>query len=232
MAEIRAIKYAPIYIALLLIALKGYDYHYYHKVANEDGIIEYLTSLFFLVAAAINFAIYIKLYRITVERKPALFIYLLLVIAFTLIAFEEISWGQRIFGFQTPASLKEINVQDEFTLHNISYFHEITMDIYILIGLWGTFSWIIFKYLRIEEKGFTPPAFLSFYFLPILISATYLEYGERIFDKVLNIDPTVFFYFVERVDNEPCEMLLSLGFTLFFLYKLQRIGFPQQDSNS
>ena len=35
---------------------------------------------------------------------------------------EEISWGQRIFGFSTPDSLAEINVQTEFNLHNIDMF--------------------------------------------------------------------------------------------------------------
>ena len=33
---------------------------------------------------------------------------------------EEISWGQRIFGFQTPQSLAQVNKQDELNLHNLS----------------------------------------------------------------------------------------------------------------
>ncbi|MCB1121119.1 MAG: hypothetical protein KJT03_06205 [Verrucomicrobiae bacterium] len=32
---------------------------------------------------------------------------------------EEISWGQRIFGFETPPAIREINGQDEFNVHNI-----------------------------------------------------------------------------------------------------------------
>ncbi len=32
---------------------------------------------------------------------------------------EEISWGQRIFGFATPGFLQEVNSQGEFTVHNI-----------------------------------------------------------------------------------------------------------------
>ena len=34
---------------------------------------------------------------------------------------EEISWGQRIFGFATPEFLLPLNQQQEFNVHNISY---------------------------------------------------------------------------------------------------------------
>ena len=33
---------------------------------------------------------------------------------------EEISWGQRILGFQTPQTLTQVNRQEEFNLHNLS----------------------------------------------------------------------------------------------------------------
>ncbi|MBT8038340.1 MAG: hypothetical protein KJO21_12435 [Verrucomicrobiae bacterium] len=33
---------------------------------------------------------------------------------------EEISWGQRILGFDTPQTIKEINDQNEFNVHNMA----------------------------------------------------------------------------------------------------------------
>ena len=33
---------------------------------------------------------------------------------------EEISWGQRILGFQTPQTLSQVNRQEEFNLHNLT----------------------------------------------------------------------------------------------------------------
>jgi len=48
---------------------------------------------------------------------------LLLSIVFFISTGEEISWGQRIIGFSTPDNLNEINVQQEFTLHNIEVFN-------------------------------------------------------------------------------------------------------------
>ena len=36
---------------------------------------------------------------------------------------EEISWGQRIFNFKTPESIKKENIQGEFTVHNLEIFN-------------------------------------------------------------------------------------------------------------
>jgi hypothetical protein len=35
------------------------------------------------------------------------------------IGMEEISWGQRLFGFATPERLAEANWQAEFNFHNV-----------------------------------------------------------------------------------------------------------------
>ena len=47
-------------------------------------------------------------------------VYLGLALLFFFGAGEEISWGQRIFGFKTPESLVQVNKQDELNLHNLS----------------------------------------------------------------------------------------------------------------
>jgi hypothetical protein len=47
-------------------------------------------------------------------------VYLGLAALFFFGAGEEISWGQRIFGFGTPQALSQVNKQEEFNLHNLS----------------------------------------------------------------------------------------------------------------
>lgn len=47
-------------------------------------------------------------------------VYLGLALLFLFGAGEEISWGQRLFGFQTPEPLSQVNRQEEFNLHNLS----------------------------------------------------------------------------------------------------------------
>ncbi len=44
---------------------------------------------------------------------------LALAVVFAFGAGEEISWGQRLLGFATPDAVEAVNVQGEFTLHNL-----------------------------------------------------------------------------------------------------------------
>ncbi|WP_149276831.1 hypothetical protein [Pareuzebyella sediminis] len=41
---------------------------------------------------------------------------------------EEISWEQRILNFETPIAIEELNVQGEFNLHKMKFFHGKTME--------------------------------------------------------------------------------------------------------
>jgi hypothetical protein len=83
----------------------------------EDGIVEYGTALFLLFIGIYNF---IKFGR---HRKSQNLYWMIgtlgLGLLFIFGAGEEISWGQRLLGFETPDTLKEINRQDELNLHNI-----------------------------------------------------------------------------------------------------------------
>ena len=97
-------------------------------LAVEDGPIENLGAAAFLVAAALFFASFMgslgagndfHLFR----TKRNLFL-LLLALAFLFAGGEEISWGQRIFGWNTPAAIVDINAQDETTIHNLDIFQQ------------------------------------------------------------------------------------------------------------
>jgi hypothetical protein len=61
--------------------------------------------------------------------------HLLLIAAFVVIAGEEISWGQRVFGWETPETVAEVNLQEETNLHNLynEYFVEIYYGFALLI---------------------------------------------------------------------------------------------------
>ncbi len=76
---------------------------------------EYLTAVWFLLAGFLLFG--------TAWLEPNFFrrgVYLLGGMAMVFAAGEEISWGQRIFGFATPDFLLPWNYQKEFNVHNIS----------------------------------------------------------------------------------------------------------------
>jgi hypothetical protein len=98
------------------------------QLAVEDGPIENLGAAGFFVAAALFFVAFRSshgagndFYLLRTNRNLFL---LLLAVAFAFAGGEEISWGQRIFGWETPDSLANINAQDETTIHNLEFFQE------------------------------------------------------------------------------------------------------------
>ncbi|MDA0256500.1 MAG: hypothetical protein O3C25_01985 [Chloroflexi bacterium] len=87
--------------------------------STEDGPIEGIGALFYLIAGAGFIAS-----AVTGGRRGLLPTALLLGLAgVLLLAFgEEVSWGQRFFGWETPSSVAAANVQEETTLHNLALF--------------------------------------------------------------------------------------------------------------
>jgi len=100
----------------------------FERLGREEGLIETAGALLFLVASG-GFSI-LFLRSSACENsffgrrtRRNLFIGLLAVIMF--ISFgEEISWGQRALGFQTPQFLAELNAQQETNLHNLWLVHQ------------------------------------------------------------------------------------------------------------
>ena len=91
------------------------DYLLYRELTREDYWVENLTALWFFLAGVLLFA------TAASERNTfRLCVYVLGGIAMMFAAGEEISWGQRIFGFTTPDFLIGINDEQEFNLHDIS----------------------------------------------------------------------------------------------------------------
>ncbi len=91
------------------------DQPLYYSLLREDYWVENLTALWFFLAGVLLFA------TAASERNTfRLCVYVLGGIAMMFAAGEEISWGQRIFGFTTPDFLIGINDEQEFNLHDIS----------------------------------------------------------------------------------------------------------------
>ena len=89
----------------------------YNEISLEDGLIEYMSFIFLFIAGI--FIILTSWNNFKLKKVITASILLLVGIVFIVAAFEEISWGQRIFGFDTPEKLLAINDQDEFNFHNI-----------------------------------------------------------------------------------------------------------------
>jgi hypothetical protein len=92
------------------------------RSVHEDQYFEVLgaIALFFTsILFGLCFLISIRPIPETLQNWLVPFIFFVFVLLFLFGAGEEISWGQRVFGFQTPESLTSINRQNELTLHNL-----------------------------------------------------------------------------------------------------------------
>lgn len=121
--EIKSLRfYILIAIGFLLLSYSVYlffDESVIIRIGAEDNLFEWLTAICFFVTSILFLILFIK------NRKS---IILLFVIIFFVGGGEEISWGQRIFNFKTPQYMEKINVQKEFSLHNIELLNARNFD--------------------------------------------------------------------------------------------------------
>ena len=96
-------------------ALLAADTQTFGALSREDYWVENLTAVWFLLAGLLLF--------VTAWAERSFLrrcVYILGGMAMVFAAGEEISWGQRIFGFATPDFLMPLNAQQEFNVHNIN----------------------------------------------------------------------------------------------------------------
>ena len=93
---------------------------------GEDGLSEWWSVATYLAAAALAGA---TAWALWATRHTKLrYLYLVMAVAFFLGAMEEISWGQRLFGWGTPSAIEQINSQDETTIHNVNFANNVIYE--------------------------------------------------------------------------------------------------------
>ena len=102
-------------------------------INGEDGVLETASAVMVLLAAGLSASIAYRVGR--GHRRFAC--HVVLAVLFFFMFGEEISWGQRLFGFATPEIVATVNVQNEVNLHNM--FGYLFDHLFIL----GFLSWAI-----------------------------------------------------------------------------------------
>lgn len=128
------IEWSSIYLVVFSVMLAGYALallpeEIFVPLIAEDGPVEYLTAGFFLVPSLAFFLLFAskhfireKLLEPLLATRGRRYVFLLLALVLFFGFGEEISWGQRLFGFETPAAIAERNSQREFNFHNLEIF--------------------------------------------------------------------------------------------------------------
>ena len=157
-------------------------------------------------------------FRLFGSPKMAALLFLGFAFANFFIAGEEIAWGQRIFGLQTPDELKAINHQGEITVHNIQIVQDAFNFVLFLAGVYGSVAYFANQKLRIERYGdqanylFVPPLFLVPSFLVV--------FGYKFIRYTVVRKPG---FIVTKFGEWP-ELCLAFGFFVFAWLNYRRLA--------
>jgi hypothetical protein len=178
---------------------------------EEDRPVEVLTVVFFLAAAVTAFRLALTLHARPDQRWARRFYGCFALLLF-LVSMEEISWGQRIIGFETPPALREINGQEETTLHNIGPFQ-------------GRSEWVRLGFGLTGLLGISLPA-LSAVAVPPVLWPWFLTIAAHAsvdaFNDIASIEAR-FDYAVNRT-SEMIELLMSMAAFLYLRMNFHRHG--------
>jgi hypothetical protein len=210
----------PIVSSLVIVGLQ-FSREIFRFLLQEDGPAEWLTAICFFLAGFVAIRIAFNRFRTHHLWQAILFIGVAAVMVFA--GGEEISWGQRLFGWDTPQELIDLNDQQETNLHNIGIFLDITNLAMFATGLYGTFAYIVNRNLRFTRHWaqgdylFVPPLFLATYFLPILIF------------RLARITIFTESNFTLNRFAEWSEMVVAVGILLFLWLAFLRVTAPESD---
>jgi hypothetical protein len=169
------------------------------RLGNEDQPVEYLGALCWAIAALICAV------RLLHGQEPRLLLatWLLLTVLFL---GEEISWGQRIIGFETPSALMVLNTQDEVTIHNLEGLGGGPLNAQNLFRLGFVFYFLVVPLLTLTSRargwlrrvGYHRPdtVFLSLVWFVVVSSIALQMFGPEEAGRVTAETQETFYAFV------------------------------------
>lgn len=170
-ARIAAIAFAVPLVGAILLGASRLSLPVFQFFTREDGVLEWLQFAAYVTAAVVALIVAWTLLRS--GRRSFAAVYLAVALGAFVVAGEEISWGQRVFGVETPESLEELNRQGEIGVHNIFGVETIFNLGLLAAGLYGSLcAWLIRTRAAGESPAITllvPPLFLTSCFLLVFL---------------------------------------------------------------
>jgi hypothetical protein len=197
------VPFALAFVAVAAIPFRGA----FRALANEDGIAEWGQFVLIVVLVPIYARLSLALWR--QGQRPLSLLYLLAALAMVFTAGEEISWGQRIFGWLTPGALEDINNQGETNIHNIGPLLKIINLVIMAVALSAAglpvLRWTLWRDRARSLAGYAliPPA--------LLIPAFGMEFSYRAVRLVLLPTPR---YTITKL-SEIAELSFYFGLVVF-----------------
>lgn len=176
----------------------------YAFLIEEDRIIEWLQVGLIGATAVLFLAIATRL--IGTHLRAVALLYFAAAATFVFIGGEEISWGQRLLGWETPEVLAEVNKQGETTFHNIGEVLRV-FNLAMMLGSLLAILTPIARHRRAGERSrtlvealFIPPLFLAPAFFVAfayrLVRFTVLPDGAYVVSRFQEVTELTFYFAV------------------------------------
>ena len=211
-----------LFLVFFLTGLFAYTFqsNLFIEINKEDSLIE--TLQFFVVFVASLFSLFLAFFYKKQNKVFFFIFYLLGAAALFFIAGDEISWGQRVFNYQTPEAIVEYtDQQNETSWHNSQLIARLLGDVYLLISIYGSFTFIIYEFCRRFFKKFEP---IVKHFL-ILMPASLFFMARLAYDLMGNVNIfQIDLPFKLNAWSEYTELSMYLGiFIQFFLIYYRQV---------
>ena len=213
--EVLEILVLPLLIVFGGAAIALFGKPAYKLVTQEDGIAEWCQVFFYALALGSCAVITWRL-----RRSGRLFVlYAIVCVGLFFLLGEELSWGQRLVGWETPESLIASNKQGETNIHNLNTLGTGFKWMQLLIGTYGGLLPLWFHdsaaldRSRRLEPWIIPHVTLVPYFGLLFVWRCYRNLFE----------PAHRFYYVVSEYNEILELVLAIGFFLFMRFQLRAL---------
>lgn len=215
----------PFFIASFGILTGAISKDFYKWFTGEDRFCESLQVVFYFAAFVMSTITAKRIWKNKERTIACLFVFVCLGLFFLI--GEEMSWGQRIFGWTTPQTLEQVNKQGETNLHNINGVGATFKWIQMLVGAYGTVLPLLILAIGRERLGGLKK--LTDYVVPHLTLVPYFMF--MFFWKLYRnlFEAPEAYYFAVAEYNEVMETILAIGFALFMLYQIRRMRLSQKD---
>jgi amino acid transporter len=213
-------------VGVLFVALSLIDVDVYSDVIAEDGPVEYGSSLLWFAAATLSLAtlVLVHLRRAKRPSRVQLVLYLLMILFFIVAGGEEISWGQRLIGYEPPEELLEVNKQREANLHNIgsisiyaNTFFLLTLGVFVIAPILLARSRRLRDFTERHQLPVVDPRATQVY---LIVLAVWVFLGARF--GTLGFHPFSLWDHYTQMDDEVFELGAAYAFASLSVWDLAR----------
>jgi hypothetical protein len=181
-------------------------------LTKEDRVLEWLQFAVLIAAAVVIAKVGLHLRR---EGKLGFaLLWGVFALGCVVIAGEEIAWGQRVLGLETPAALDEVNHQGQITAHNIRGVQDAINLVFTAAGLYGS---VVAGVLRWRARG-APSVTLRLLTPPIFLGSLFLIVAGYKAARLLALHEA---RFIVVKYGEYVEACMAVGFLAFGWYTLR-----------